>query len=65
MDEWEVGSWKLEVGSGETAIIMSILLPHYIWIATESNGNFKFQILIPFKKEILLRFLKMAITLIG
>ncbi len=37
---------ELEDGSGETAIIMSILLPHYIWIATESKGNFKFQILI-------------------
>lgn len=39
------------VESEKTAIIMSILLPHYIWIATGSKGNFKFEILKPIKKR--------------
>jgi hypothetical protein len=39
------------VESEKTAIIMSILLPHYIWIATGSKGNFKFEMLKPIKKR--------------
>jgi hypothetical protein len=30
---------------------MSILLPHYIWLATGSKGNFKFEMLKPIKKK--------------
>jgi hypothetical protein len=33
------------VESEKTAIVMSILLPHYIWLATGSKGNFKFEML--------------------
>jgi hypothetical protein len=39
------------VESEKTAIIMSILLPHYIWIATGSKANFKFEMLKPIKKR--------------
>lgn len=39
------------VESEKTAIIMSILLPDYIWIATGSKGNFKFEMLKPIKKR--------------
>ena len=44
------------VESEKTAIIMSILLPHYIWIATGSKGNFKFEILKPIKKRNIVSF---------
>lgn len=42
--------------SEKTAIIMSILLPHYIWIATGSKGNFKFEMLKPIKKRNIVSF---------
>lgn len=44
------------VESEKTAIIMSILLPHYIWIATGSKGNFKFEMLKPIKKRNIVSF---------
>jgi hypothetical protein len=44
------------VESEKTAIIMSILLPHYIWIATGSKGNFKFELLKPIKKRNIVAF---------
>lgn len=39
------------VESEKTAIIMSIYLPDYIWLATGSSGNFKFELLKPIKKR--------------
>jgi hypothetical protein len=44
------------VESEKTAIIMSVLLPHYIWIATGSKGNFKFEMLKPIKKRNIVSF---------
>lgn len=44
------------VESEKTAIIMSILLPHYIWLATGSKGNFKFEMLKPIKKRNIVSF---------
>lgn len=44
------------VESEKTAIIMSILLPHYIWIATGSKRNFKFEMLKPIKKRNIVSF---------
>jgi hypothetical protein len=44
------------VESEKTAIIMSILLPHYIWIATGSKGNFKLEMLKPIKKRNIVAF---------
>ena len=37
------------VESEKTAIIMSIFLPDYIWLATGSQSNFKFNLLKPLK----------------
>ena len=37
------------VESEKTAIIMSLFLPNYIWIATGSKGNFKKELLEPIK----------------
>lgn len=37
------------VESEKTAIIMSLFLPNYIWIATGSKGNFKRELLEPLK----------------
>ncbi|WCM42700.1 DUF6371 domain-containing protein [Flavobacterium sp. CBA20B-1] len=39
------------VESEKTAIVMSIFLPDFIWLATGSNGNFKFETLEPLKKR--------------
>ena len=39
------------VESEKTAIIMSIYLPDFIWLATGSKGNFKFELLEPLKKR--------------
>ena len=39
------------VESEKTAIIMSIFLPEFIWIATGSKSNFKFDLLHPLKKR--------------
>jgi hypothetical protein len=39
------------VESEKTAIIMSIFLPDFIWLATGSKGNFKFELLEPLKKR--------------
>ena len=39
------------VESEKTAIIMSIVLPHYIWLATGSKENFKIEMLKPIKKR--------------
>lgn len=44
------------VESEKTAIIMSILLPHYIWLATGSKANFKFEMLKPIKKRNIVSF---------
>jgi hypothetical protein len=39
------------VESEKTAIIMSIFLPQFIWIATGSKSNFKIELLEPLKKR--------------
>lgn len=39
------------VESEKTAIIMSIFLPQFIWIATGSKSGFKFELLKPLKKR--------------
>jgi len=39
------------VESEKTAIIMSIFLPDFIWLATGNNHNFKFELLEPLKKR--------------
>lgn len=44
------------VESEKTAIVMSILLPHYIWLATGNKGNFKFEMLKPIKKRNIVSF---------
>lgn len=44
------------VESEKTAIIMSIILPNYIWLATGSKGNFKLEILEPIKKKKIIAF---------
>jgi hypothetical protein len=44
------------VESEKTAIIMSIFLPQYIWLATGSKGNFKFELLKPLKKRNIIAF---------
>ena len=44
------------VESEKTAVVMSILLPHYIWLATGSKGNFKFEMLKSIKKRNIVSF---------
>lgn len=44
------------VESEKTAIIMSIFLPDYIWLATGSKSNFKFELLKPLKKRNIIAF---------
>jgi hypothetical protein len=44
------------VESEKTAIVMSIFLPEYIWLATGSKGNFKFELLSPLKKRNIVAF---------
>lgn len=44
------------VESEKTAIIMSIFLPEFIWLATGSKGNFKFELLEPLKKRNIIAF---------
>lgn len=44
------------VESEKTAVIMSILLPHYIWLATGSKSNFNTEMLKPLKKRIVISF---------
>jgi len=39
------------VESEKTAIVMSIFLPDFIWIATESKQNLKFELLKPIKNR--------------
>jgi len=39
------------VESEKTAIIMSVFLPEFIWIATGSKSGFKFELLQPLKKR--------------
>ena len=39
------------VESEKTAILMSIFLPDFIWLATGSKGNLKFELLKPIKKR--------------
>jgi hypothetical protein len=39
------------VESEKTAIMMSIFIPDYIWIATGSKQNLKFEMLMPIKKR--------------
>ncbi|WP_372938062.1 DUF6371 domain-containing protein [Seonamhaeicola sp.] len=38
------------VESEKTAIIMSMFLPDFIWLATGSKGNFKYELLELLKK---------------
>jgi hypothetical protein len=42
--------------SEKSAIMMSIFLPQYIWLATGSKGNFKFEMLEPIKKRNIIAF---------
>lgn len=44
------------VESEKTAVIMSIILPDYIWLATGSKGNFKAELLEPIKKRTVIAF---------
>lgn len=44
------------VESEKTAIIMSIILPEFIWMATGSKSNFKIQLLKPIKKRSIVAF---------
>ena len=44
------------VESEKTAIVMSIILPDFIWLATGSKGNFKFDLLEPIKKRNIIAF---------
>jgi len=44
------------VESEKTAIVMSIFLPDFIWLATGSKGNFKFELLEPLKKRNIVAF---------
>ena len=44
------------VESEKTAIVMSIFLPEFIWIATGSKVNFKFELLEPLKKRNVIAF---------
>jgi len=44
------------VESEKTAIIMSIFLPEFIWLATGSKGNFKSELLEPLKKRNVIAF---------
>jgi hypothetical protein len=44
------------VESEKTAIIMSIFLPEYIWLATGSKGNFKRELLEPVKNRKIIAF---------
>jgi len=44
------------VESEKTAIIMSMFLPNYLWLATGSKGNFKLELLKPLKQYQILAF---------
>ena len=44
------------VESEKTAIVMSIFLPDFIWLATGSKVNFKFELLKPIKKRNIIAF---------
>jgi hypothetical protein len=44
------------VESEKTAIVMSIFLPEFIWLATGSKGNFKHELLEPLKKRNIIAF---------
>lgn len=44
------------VESEKTAIVMSIFLPDYIWLATGSKGNFKYELLTPLSKRNIIAF---------
>ncbi|UPQ80732.1 DUF6371 domain-containing protein [Flavobacterium azooxidireducens] len=44
------------VESEKTAIVMSIFLPEFIWLASGSKGNFKFELLEPIKKRNVIAF---------
>jgi hypothetical protein len=44
------------VESEKTAIVMSIFLPKFIWLATGSKANFKFGLLKPLKKRNVIAF---------
>ena len=48
------------VESEKTAIVMSIFLPEFIWLATGSKGNFKFELLAPLKKRNIIAFSDMG-----
>lgn len=40
----------------KTAIVISIFLSEFIWLATGSKGNFKFEMLKPIKKRNIVSF---------
>lgn len=44
------------VESEKTAIIMSLVSPDFVWMATGSKGNFKFEMLKPIKKRNIVSF---------
>lgn len=44
------------VESEKTAIIMSIILPNFFWLASGSKGNFKFELLEPLKNRNVIAF---------
>jgi hypothetical protein len=44
------------VESEKTAIVMSIFLPDFIWLASGSKGNFKLELLEPLKKRNVIAF---------
>lgn len=44
------------VESEKTAIVMSLFLPDFFWLATGSEGNFKFETLEPIKKRNVIAF---------
>lgn len=44
------------VESEKTAIVMSMFLPDYIWLATGNSGNFKIDMLAPIKKRNIIAF---------
>lgn len=53
---WDTQKTIAIVESEKTAIVMSIFIPDYIWMATGSIGNFKFELLEPIKKRNIIAF---------
>lgn len=53
---WDTQKTIAIVESEKTAIVMSIFIPDFIWMATGSIGNFKFELLEPIKKRNIIAF---------